>query len=264
MRRRFLFHIGVYAVFILMVSSMSSTEPRSENETNTPVIIELFTSQGCSSCPPADNLLQTLTRNQPVNGAVIIPLSEHVDYWNRLGWRDPFSSKEFSDRQRNYAEVLGTENIYTPMMIVDGLHAFVGSRSTTAREVIVSAVKQPKAKLILQTKISSPGTILHVKGKAAELPASTLLPEAWLAITENFIQTEVTHGENAFRTLTHTGVVRKLQKISFVQGSETGTYEIAGQIRLNSDWLQSQMRIVVFLQVPVNGRILGAAQYPLK
>tara|TARA_B100001123_G_scaffold447857_1_gene606756 strand:- start:11261 stop:12055 length:795 start_codon:yes stop_codon:yes gene_type:complete len=264
MRRRFLSHIGVYAVFILMGSSMSSTETSSKNETNIPVIIELFTSQGCSSCPPADNLLQTLTRNQPVNGAFIIPLSEHVDYWNRLGWKDPFSSKQFSDRQRKYAEVLGTENIYTPMMIVDGVHAFVGSRSTTAREVIVSALKQPKAKLMLHTEMSGPDTVLSVRGKATELPASNSLPEAWLAITEHLIQTEVTHGENAFRTLSHTGVVRKIQKISFASTSETGTYEIKGQIHLNSDWLQKPMRMVVFLQVPVNGRILGATQYSLK
>lgn len=149
-------------------------------------------------------------------------------------------------------------------MIVDGVHAFVGSQSTIAREVIVSALKQPKAKLIIHTEMSDPGTVLRVTGKATELPASTSLPEAWLAIIEHFIQTEVTHGENAFRTLTHTGVVRKLQKISFVRASEAGTYEINSQIRLNSDWLQKQMRMVVFLQVPVNGRILGAAQSTLK
>ena len=264
MRRRFLSHIGVFTVFIMIGPSTFSIESSSENDTDTPVIIELFTSQGCSSCPPADNLLQTLTRNQPVNGAVIIPLSEHVDYWNRLGWQDPFSSKQFSDRQRQYSEILGTQNIYTPMMIVDGVHAFVGSRNTAAREAVVSALEQPKAKLMFKTEISKPGNILRIRGQATALPANTSLPEAWVAITENFIHTEITHGENAFRTLTHTGVVKKLQKISFLRTSKNGTYQINGQTLLNSDCLQKQMRVVVFLQVPANGRILGAAQYPLK
>ena len=121
MRSRFAWSVGVSLAVVAAVGSLQ-TAPVAGEEPLTPVIVELFTSQGCSSCPPADDLLQSLERNQPVNGALIIPLSEHVDYWNRLGWRDPFSSRLFSERQRTYAATLDTKNVYTPMMVVDGVY----------------------------------------------------------------------------------------------------------------------------------------------
>src|SRR5580704_490614 len=115
----------------------------------TPVVVELFTSEGCSSCPPADLLLRRLEKEQPVPGVEVIPLSEHVDYWNQLGWKDPFSSGRFTDRQRQYADVFHKDGPYTPQMVVDGAPEFVGSDGPRALKTIAEAARRPKASVTL-------------------------------------------------------------------------------------------------------------------
>src|SRR5262249_24150999 len=119
------------------------------NDKSVPVLVELFTSEGCSSCPPADQLLTSLAEKQPVSGAQIVTLSEHVDYWNRLGWTDPYSSAALSKRQNDYAEQFGGDSVYTPEMVVDGASQFVGSDDYAARDAIENAIKSPKASVQL-------------------------------------------------------------------------------------------------------------------
>src|SRR5246500_1417538 len=145
----------------------AATIPAGPNRIDTArsaVLVELFTSEGCSSCPPADALLERLDRSQRASGADLIVLSEHVDYWNDIGWRDPYSSHEYSERQSAYAAQFGLGSIYTPQMIVDGHFEFVGSDERGANEAIREAVKEEKAPV--EVALSSNGdnsVVVHVK-----------------------------------------------------------------------------------------------------
>src|ERR1700693_4008574 len=122
-------------------------EPRQEIPAGTrlPVLVELFTSEGCSNCPVADGLLARLVEEQPVEGAEIVALEQHVDYWNRLGWIDPYSSPGFTQRQSLYSDAFGLDTVYTPQMVIDGRTEFVGSDETRAREAIAAAAHVKKA-----------------------------------------------------------------------------------------------------------------------
>ena len=121
------------------VGTEISAATRGPNDAPVPVIVELFTSEGCSSCPPADALLVRLEKEQSVPGAEVLALEEHVDYWNDLGWADPFSSREMTERQLRYADAIAHGSSYTPQMVVDGQFEFVGSRSDEAKYTIASA-----------------------------------------------------------------------------------------------------------------------------
>ena len=138
------------------------------------VLVELFTSEGCSSCPPADDLLIQLDKEQPVPDAEIVAISEHVDYWNRLGWADPFSSAAFSERQNQYARAFGTNQIYTPQMVVDGRTAFIGSQEGKARREIAQAAQAPKAKVGLVKESARPhDDVISMHVRVGQLPRIT-------------------------------------------------------------------------------------------
>lgn len=236
--------------------------PRGEATNRRPVIVELFTSEGCSSCPPADNLLAGLAEQQPVENAEIIALEEHVDYWNDLGWMDPFSSGDWTARQYAYAGVLRNGNPYTPQMVVDGSVEFVGSHAGRARQAIQEAAREGKISVALTLENSTATGAPELSVKVGKLEGITKgdTPDVWLAITETGLHSAVTRGENAGADLHHAAVVRSMRKIGEAKGGGETSYAGEASLPLRSEWKRESLRAVVFVQEKKSRRILGAAE----
>ena len=235
-----------------------------QEELATPVLVELFTSEGCSSCPPADALLMRLEAEQPVPGALIIALGEHVDYWNGLGWLDPFSSKAFTERQEVYRRALGEPANYTPQIVVDGRTAFVGSLEADARQAIAKAVASPKAEIQLQwTAVAS--DVVTIQTRIAGLPElpDGEIAELWLAVTETGLTTSVLRGENARRRLRHTAVTRRLERMEQLPAEMPRLYETDIAVPLDPLWNRDQLRVVGFIQEASSRKVIGASQLSL-
>ena len=192
----------VFSVCLLAVTSLPGGSP----DARVPVLVELFTSEGCSSCPPADSLLRKLDKEQPVPGAEMIVLSEHVDYWNQLGWKDPFSSALYTDRQRQYAGTLSGE-VYTPEMVVDGAKGFVGSNERDARRAVEEAARAGKPVIRIEAERQDKKTKISIH---FDQPMDGTL---YLALAHEQMASQVLRGENAGRDLSHVAVVYSLQKL---------------------------------------------------
>jgi hypothetical protein len=245
-------------------ASAGAEVERTANPAATPVIVELFTSEGCSSCPPADRLLAHLQRTQPVPGAEIIALEEHVDYWDDLGWKDPFSSMQFSNRQDDYAHFFRTSGPYTPQMVVDGKSQFVGSDEHDALAAIAKATRDPKANVELE-QFSDSGagtgatgtTQLRLRlGPLADWRAGDLA-EVVLVITEDDLSSNVTRGENAGDQLIHRAVVRDFRVLGRLDSA--GSFAADPQVTLAKDWKRENLRVVTFVQDRTSRDVLGAA-----
>lgn len=260
---RFRFPITVlFAISVLMAGSLryigAASKPlglTSAESLRSPVLVELFTSEGCSSCPPADALLERLDRNQPVSGAELIVLSEHVDYWNDIGWEDPYSSHEYSERQSAYAAQLGLGSIYTPQMVVDGRFEFAGSDERRATQAIESATKVKKVPISISSSSNEKTTTLHIE--TGPLPPAIPAESAsvFLAIADNSDESHVSRGENAGRTLKHVAVLRSLIRIGAVNKREGFFRDM--KVDLNAKDPRN-LRIVAIIQEPAAGRVWGA------
>jgi hypothetical protein len=257
--------IGVAAFLILSTFGRSAgvAPPREPGSAPRVVVVELFTSEGCSSCPPADALLKKLSEQPSVEGVQIVALEEHVDYWNHLGWKDPYSAAEFSQRQSDYSQVFGTDGVYTPQMVVDGQNEFVGSRSLAAREAIQKAANQPKAELALVAGANgSPGKpVFEVQVKGLEGISPRGETELWVAVTEKGLQTDVKAGENSGETLKHAAVVRSLRKIDTLR--DPAGYNRPIQLAIEPAWKKENLAVVVFLAEKGSHKIIGAAARPI-
>lgn len=254
--------VAAFFIFSSLGRGSSTAAPRLSEGAPRVVVVELFTSEGCSSCPPADSLLKELTEQQQINGLQVVALEEHVDYWNHLGWRDPYSAAEYSERQNDYSHVFGTDGVYTPQMIVDGQHGFVGSRRLTAREAIQNAAREPKVEIELLAIPSAPpgkpSFEVQIKSLNGISPRGDL--ELWLVVTEKGLQTDVKAGENSGETLKHAAIVRSLQKIDTMR--EPAGYSRQFQAAVDPNWKKENLAVVVLLTEKQSRRIIGAATTP--
>jgi hypothetical protein len=217
-----------------------------------PVLLELFTSEGCSSCPPADRLLETFDRTQPVGGAELIVLSEHVDYWNRLGWTDPFSSPLFTQRQQEYVTQFHLDSAYTPQLVVDGLKEVVGSDERGARAAILEAETYAKASIHVGAQRSGADAKVEI-----QVVAAADRSKVYVALAEDHAQSDVTHGENSGRTLRHVAVVRTLLLTGNTDARGAFTKDLTLPLKEGN---HAAWRVVVFLQESGSKHVVGVAQ----
>ncbi len=240
---------------VAWIGSGESTSVRGADAT--PILVELFTSEGCSSCPPADRLLQKFD-SQPIAGAQLIVLSEHVDYWNHIGWKDPYSNHSYSERQSGYGETFRLASVYTPQMVVDGSSEFNGSDSGLADKAFAKAVGAPKIPVRLSSISTDASNILH-----AHIEVGTLAPTFGSAQAEVFVvvalsraESQVSAGENAGHKLTHVAVVRRFTKIGVLRRGQALAQDV--QLKLDPGSDPRNLRLIAFVQEPRQGRVLGA------
>ena len=226
-----------------------------ETKSKSPVLVELFTSEGCSSCPPADRVLAQLEKEQPIADAEIITLALHVDYWNYLGWRDEFSQKQFSERQNGYVEKFKIESVYTPQIVVDGQTQLVGSNLGAANKAISDAAKLNKATI----ELSNAGDKLKIK--ISDLPAHDD-SYVWLAIAEDELKTKVRRGENSGRTLDHVSVAREMKLVGNIASIDK-TFESETTSQFNSNWKKENLKLIVFVQGKDSKKVFGVKKFEL-
>lgn len=213
----------------------------------TPIVVELFTSEGCSDCPPADGVLEKLIA-QPLGGVEVIGLGEHVDYWDHQGWKDPFSDHAFTGRQSAYAAAGGLTDIYTPQVIVDGVDEAVGNDRGAVVAAIRRAASRPKRSIALAWSSGTSGVSI-----AMDPSPETANSTVFLAITEDALRTSVKRGENAGRTLDHTAVARRLIQVG--KTDKEGKFMSVVPVSIDQAWKREHTRVIVFVQSDATRRI---------
>ena len=235
--------IRMTAAFLVMTTMALAETPK------TPVVIELFTSEGCSSCPPADADLTRLVKEQPVAGAQIIPLAWHIDYLDRLGWRDPFSSQLATARQYQYKGAFHLDTVYTPQLVVDGSAELIGGDHKSAVDAIAEAAKAKHADVRLSIDPAGERADVELTNIPADEPLQLIV-----AISEDDLVSHPTRGENARRTLEHSAVVRSAQFIDKVAGGKTNA-----PLAIAKQWKRDRLHVVAVVQSVRSRKILGAA-----
>ena len=230
------------------------------SSSNSSILVELFTSEGCSSCPPADELLTKIDGRHMPDGQSITVLGEHVDYWDGQGWRDRFSSRVFTERQQEYARRFQISEPYTPEMIVDGAQQFVGNNPKRLQDALTNASTQPKTRIqisilgISQKEISFR---LHVDA----LPSPHRDADLFAALAENSDETQVRGGENEGRVLRHAAPVLAIEKLGKTHAAGA---DKSFSVHIPKMGRTENMRLVVFVQAPDYGSVLGSSSVAVK
>jgi hypothetical protein len=253
-------------ISIFLTAVTLSPSARAENASGQPVLIELFTSEGCSSCPPADRIAIGL-QSSSCKGQELIILSEHVDYWNNIGWRDRYSSPLFTARQQGYAKSLGQNSVYTPEAVVDGLYGMVGSNAGSLHDAIQKCSKNAKASVRLSVEEPEMNSADKRVSVSASSPPNLdgKRVQLFIAVTEDNLSSNVRSGENAGAVLSHTGVVRSLKRLGsefVLDRSKDITYST--KITVSPQWKERDLRVIAFLQEPSTQRIWGAGQVKMR
>ncbi len=240
--------LAVLAPLMFAMAAVAGDQPVPASVSDQPVVVELFTSQGCNSCPPAEALLGELAKRRDV-----LPLAFHVDYWDYIGWKDPFGSPDATDRQERYSHALGLNMVYTPQMVIDGARDAVGSDQAAVTTAIAAAAVEPKLKLVVLRDDQGKYKVDIPAGDPGKEPATV-----WLALFDHAHKTDVQRGENAGQTLVEFNVVREWHKIGMWDGKPT---EIALNLTPESDEYDA---CAVLLQLGGNGPIRGAASFRME
>src|SRR6201996_9587422 len=259
MQIRLVFAISLALLAAPLESYAASPDGSINASPSSVAIVELFTSEGCSSCPPADSLLRQINLKQTNAGQLIVGISVHVTYWNNLGWKDPYSSPVFTDRQSVYASRLSPEGPYTPQMVVNGRDQFVGSNGGMLERALADTRRQTHIDLRILSSAPSPSA-LDVKFSVSGSFSKGLDIVAVLA--DDADRSNVLRGENNGRLLEHVSVARTLNVVATVRNSGEESF----RLRL-PDGLQSGTagghHLILFAQEPHQGAIVGAATIPL-
>ncbi|HYX20289.1 MAG TPA: DUF1223 domain-containing protein [Thermoanaerobaculia bacterium] len=248
---------SVLATLVVAGSTVGAPSPESGHV----VLVELFTSQGCSSCPPADRLLTAIGGE---DAGKVVPLAFHVDFWNSQGWTDPFSSREWTFRQVAYERALEQSQPYTPQAVIDGSAEVLGSDADKLRAAIRAAAERPAARLAIALAVAPSSSRVEVAvdvERPDDLRAQKL--DLYAAVFETGLSTPVGRGENGGQTLRNDYVVRVLEKIGRLSKGDASPSHHATSLRLSKNWNAAHLGVAVFLQDPASLAVRGAAAQPL-
>ena len=237
-------------VLPLTLTEAVPKEPVEEPVQKVPVLVELFTSEGCSSCPPADRLLIDISTKQPYKDAEVITLGFHVDYWDHIGWKDRFSSREYTKRQEEYSRRLRLNSTYTPQIVVDGEREVVGNNRQSVDDAVT---KSRGEKADVSLKLKDDQLSINIE-KLAAPKGSTV----YLAVAESGLRSAVSSGENSGRSLDHASVVRELRAVGKIEAGKK-VYTAQVNVPSNGTWKADSLRYVVFVQDDATLKIHGVA-----